>query len=564
MKGDFARVSFDPKRHYTRVLQQQGRVQLEADWNEQAAIEQHLLRTLVRDVVGDCWAAGKGFIAQAAADAGNRPLPPKDWTLSAGRYYVDGIICGNDTTCRLSEQPYRPTPDHRGDGGSGFDGSGEDPFALWLDVWERHLSSIEAPSSLESALHGVDTASRAQTVWQLRRLDKDVLRALIDDVVAAVRRRKDHDWSEQDLEAGRGQLLDQASAALVDLGGGGGDGNDAAHRREAACARLRGILMARERMACPRLRAQLGPVDTEEDPCLLAPDARYRGVENQLYRVEIHRGGHPDGEDATRATFKWSRENGSVVFPVASAPVAVRASDPDCADENRFRIGLANLGRDARLGLSVGDRVELVDDAITLAHRVLPLLRVVEVDVEERAVVVAAPDGVSASSFDIDPGRRHPLLRRWDQRPGRDGRGTLDVVEGGEGFELEAGVRVTFAEGGLYATGDYWVIPARVAGNGTLDWPDNAWVPASGLHHFAVLGGSSAGNYHECSCRWIPLCERRAAADGSGPDPGDVRSVLFGIGGEAGTGAKAARAPAAKPARKRAASRKAAGGARPR
>lgn len=561
MKGDFARVGFDPKRHYTRVLQQQGRVQLESDWNEQAAIEQHLLRTLARDVVGDCWAAGNGFIVQPAVDAGNRPLPLKDWTLSAGRYYVDGIACSNDATCRLSGQPYRPTPDQGGDAGSGFDGGGEGPFALWLDVWERHLCSIEAPWILESALHGVDTASRAQTVWQLRRLDGDVLRALVDDLVAAIRRRKDRDWSDQDLEAGRDRLLEQANAALADLGAGD-DGADATRRREAACARLRGILMARERMACPRLRVQLGPVDTEEDPCLVAPDARYRGVENQLYRVEIHRGGHPEGEDATRATFKWSRENGSVVFPVDAAPVAVRTGDPDCADENRFRIGLASLGRDARLGLSVGDRVELVDDAITLAHRALPLLRVVEVDVEGRAVVVAAPDGVSASSFDIDPGSRHPLLRRWDQRPGEDDRGTLDVVEGGEGVELEAGVRVSFAEGGLYATGDYWVIPARVAGNGTLDWPDDAWVPASGLHHFAVLGGKSTGGYRECSCRWIPLCERRAAADDGGTAPGDVRAALFGIGGAAKAGTKAARPAAGKPARKRASSRKAAGGAK--
>ena len=38
MKGDFSRITFDPKKHYSRVLMQQGRVQLDADWNEQAAI----------------------------------------------------------------------------------------------------------------------------------------------------------------------------------------------------------------------------------------------------------------------------------------------------------------------------------------------------------------------------------------------------------------------------------------------------------------------------------------------------------------------------------------------
>ena len=41
MRGDFTRDSFDRRHHYTRVLMQQGRVQLDADWNEQSAIAQH-------------------------------------------------------------------------------------------------------------------------------------------------------------------------------------------------------------------------------------------------------------------------------------------------------------------------------------------------------------------------------------------------------------------------------------------------------------------------------------------------------------------------------------------
>ena len=38
MRGDFSRDTFDPVKHFSRVLQQQGRVQLDADWNEQTAI----------------------------------------------------------------------------------------------------------------------------------------------------------------------------------------------------------------------------------------------------------------------------------------------------------------------------------------------------------------------------------------------------------------------------------------------------------------------------------------------------------------------------------------------
>jgi Family of unknown function (DUF6519) len=47
--------------------------------------------------------------------------------------------------------------------------------------------------------------------------------------------------------------------------------------------------------------------------CQPIPVAGYQGLENQLYRIEIHQG----GTEAT-ATFKWSRENGSVVSSITT------------------------------------------------------------------------------------------------------------------------------------------------------------------------------------------------------------------------------------------------------
>ncbi|MBV8642539.1 MAG: hypothetical protein JO225_01315 [Candidatus Eremiobacteraeota bacterium] len=51
MKGDLSRAAFDVHR-YTRVVAQQGRIQLDADWNEQQAIVDHRLRTALADVFG--------------------------------------------------------------------------------------------------------------------------------------------------------------------------------------------------------------------------------------------------------------------------------------------------------------------------------------------------------------------------------------------------------------------------------------------------------------------------------------------------------------------------------
>lgn len=52
MPGNFSRWTFDPAKRFSSVRMQQGRVQLDADWNEQVDIAQHDLRVRTRDLVG--------------------------------------------------------------------------------------------------------------------------------------------------------------------------------------------------------------------------------------------------------------------------------------------------------------------------------------------------------------------------------------------------------------------------------------------------------------------------------------------------------------------------------
>ena len=47
--------------------------------------------------------------------------------------------------------------------------------------------------------------------------------------------------------------------------------------------------------------------DPDETPCVADPLGGYRGLENQLYRVQIH------DVSGGQVTFKWTRENGSVM-----------------------------------------------------------------------------------------------------------------------------------------------------------------------------------------------------------------------------------------------------------
>ncbi|KRE82959.1 hypothetical protein ASG75_15590 [Rhodanobacter sp. Soil772] len=496
MKGDFARVSFDPTQHYSQVFQQQGRVLLEADWNEQAHIQLHLLRTLVRDLVGPCWAAGSGFAITGSttnADGNSKPLPLTDWQLAPGHFYVDGILCVNEVMCTLAQQPNAPTPDYGvADGKNGFENPPQG-FALWLDVWERHLCAVEAPLIADVALDGVDTASRAQVVWQLRMLDQPRAQQQLDDVTAALKVRQAAADNPTDAATIKQQLAEVA-ALRKSLDGGDQAG-------ASPCTAVRQLLGARATYALPRLRAELGPQESDNDPCAIAADARYRGCENQLYRVEIHQSGL-----AGAASFKWSRENGSVVFPVTHHDPGAVADDGSAP----LTVTLARLGRDARLGLAANDWVELVDDRYTLGQRAYPLLQVLAVDAASCTVTLNVPKSTTPWPLDDDP-HRHPLLRRWDQREAVNAQGVLAVAEGAP-IALEDGIQISFEPGGLYATGDYWLIPARVAGNGQLDWPSAGATPAAlpprGLHHHAVLGVTGDnGTYDECCCRFDSLCQ---------------------------------------------------------
>jgi uncharacterized protein DUF6519 len=491
MKGDFARVSFDPTRHFSQVFQQQGRVQLESDWNEQASIGLYLLRSMVTDLVGPCWAAGTGFSI-------TRQNLLANWQLSPGHFYVDGILCENDAPCTFATQPYAPTP------GNGFDLAEPPPaFVVWMDVWERHLSATEAPSILDVALDGIDTATRAQVVWQLRLTDTAVLGPQLDTLAVALKLRIGGDLS--DTEKAQLQLqLNELTALRRNLDAGQGD----------PCTTLRAVLNARATYAWPRLRAQAGPVDSEDDPCVIAADARYRGLENQLYRVEIHDGAAigPNGT-AIGASFKWSRENGSVIFPVTGA---MGGSAQDGSPQ--LVVTLSNLGRDQRLGLAANEWVEVLDDNATLSQVAAPLLQVVAIDAAHRTVTLQGLKGDTIALPSLDQAR-HALLRRWDQQDGVTTEGVLPVDEGGW-ITLEDGLQVWFEPGGAYETGDYWQVPARVAGNGSLDWPVTLGTPdavkSRGMHHRAALGVSTLrANYTECCCRIVSLCEQMQAASGA-------------------------------------------------
>ncbi len=114
MKADFTRNTFSPLKHFTRVLMQQGRVQLDADWNEQTAILLRYLQALAADLIGAHGgpAENLGFQISALTTGTPQKPVPNDFHIGVGHYYVDGILCEADTiiTYTYMTQPDYPVP----------------------------------------------------------------------------------------------------------------------------------------------------------------------------------------------------------------------------------------------------------------------------------------------------------------------------------------------------------------------------------------------------------------------------------------------------------------------
>ena len=441
MSGDHTRFTFDPAKGYSGVLKQQGRVSLDADFNEFEEILDRQSRAEMYDIVGQAVVpktTQSGFQIQVNG-AGKL-------TIGVGRAYVDGILteCFGD----LSNAATTVRDDHVGGvvgpGALVYDlqpfyyqspnASGAFPALsttagaidlVYLDVWQREVTVYEDPALREPALNGPDTATRVQTAWQVK-------------------------------------ILAGADAS--------------------SCATPPATWATLTAPSTARLTASVTPTAPPGGPCIINPTGGYTGIENRLYRVEIHRAGTLSGTGGTqRAQLKWSRDNASLVAAVQSI-VNVSATESV--------ITVSSTGRDSWMRFSLNDYIELIDDSIEFALRDTGNGgRIMQVIAEPNHATGEIRVNQSLSTFAV-AANRNPRIKRWDavgaQTPVRD-------VNNGTAIALEEGISVTFGGGAsdtLHA-GDFWVFAARTA-DGSIDKVVNA-PPRGSLHHFARLALVTAG-----------------------------------------------------------------------
>lgn len=238
MGSDRARISYNSTRKYRAVVAQQGRVTLEADWNEAQQIASEELREETLDFVGASGTPDNGYEVIAAV----QPLaPPFDFATRAGTMYVGGVRAFSTKPIEYSNQ--LDWLDRVGDP-DWVDPSNTASASelVYLLLREQEISAIEDSALLEKALGGPDTTQRLRLIQHIVRLKTNsaTCSSALDEAIKI--------WRERGLQLDRSTLQLLSSATL--------------------------------KVSFP---TQATPTD------LCEPEARggYLGADNQLIRVQI-------------------------------------------------------------------------------------------------------------------------------------------------------------------------------------------------------------------------------------------------------------------------------------
>ena len=434
MKGDFSRIRFEANKHYTDVLDQQGRIAYDADHNEQRFIDGHRRTAQTTDVIGEYGAP----MHEAGFDIS---IVDGQLQIGPGRYYVHGLLCENPKALNYKDQPFllesagteelkqllvelRRNPDQC--------------LRVYLEVWQRMITALDDQCLGEPALGQADTTVRLQTVWR-------VVAGLFKAQAVQKKTFTHETTSSETIEHVLVTATHSKTATTQpqeDVVGPFVREPVTVEPRETECSCE---AMYREQPLPHSGMFGARPADNGGDcGCQPIPAAGYTGQENQLYRVEIQRSG-----TLNSATFKWSRENASIVVAVLSV--------------SGRQITVNSLGMDANLGFQVGQWVELSDDTYLFGeHPNRPGLLYQIESIGRPSLTLT----MTSTVHPVNPAR-NARARRWEQSgptAGADG-----VPLSSNWITLENGIEISFRNGRYFA-GDAWTVAARSA-TGKIDWP---------------------------------------------------------------------------------------------
>ena len=426
MKTQISRNSHQSYKRYSAVYQQQGRMLTDDDWNVMSAIIKERLDDVVRDVIGSGSPRERGVVGVVQDGVSTT------YQLQWGNVYVNGIAGElrahpkailSDPQARLVEYAQQA------------DFPSAPPitatnYVLYLDVWERAVTSIEDVELRDPGLHGADTCTRSQTMVQLK-------------------------WCPADIDPEDPAQNPGIGDALLSLS----------------------------------LRA--GATDSDPcDPCAEEIELQER-VGSYLFRVEVHDVVYDQTGAPTQLTLKWSSENGAEHFSVDDVPSSFTAGAwvyeftsgeaEDFATEKHlgFRLDTNSMWSPSRGQIEVG-YPEVTPSGYSLVRRwdgycVLQRNGAVWQLAIGSQGALGADRGVALSSTIAN------------SAPGFVEQGTsvrinLDAIE----LSIDLDSRQLLA-------GDYWLAPVREAVHVSGDVLLDGSAPQGVRHHYLTLVSTSSG-----------------------------------------------------------------------
>ena len=449
MPGDYSRTRYTPRKGYISILEQQGRVRLDADGNEFAEAINRRRRAETIDTIGN------GVVPTTTKNAFQILSPaPNQYTIGPGRAYVDGILvdCWGDDASDVftpdlgellgtnplayNNQPFFYSPGFPEPAGAGTS-------IVYLDAWEREVTALdvleqpgtqkEYQSLIDPALEGIDTTTRMQVAWQVKALSPTTAAVCSDDPP---------EWTT---------LIAPSTGVLT---------------------------------------TATTPAPSTASACVIDPSGGYTGLENRLYRVQIYKSGVVDPTGGTVATFVWSKDNASVGANLVSPITHVSATE--------CQLAVTTVGRDKTLRFQVNDVLEVLDDFVEWSIRETnqggTFVTVTSVDAENLTINVT-PD--ISGTFTV-VSAQHPRIRKWEALPQPTNNGTA-IALGTEGVTITFGATAA----ATLRAGDYWTFCARTA-TGTIEILNNA-PPRGVLHHYMRLAVTNPPNVpQDCRTFWPP------------------------------------------------------------
>jgi hypothetical protein len=384
------------------VINQQGRVTLEADWNEAGAIAAEDDRAQLVDVIGPSGTPDDGYRVTPVLNSDGNATG--DLTIQKGTLYVGGERMVLDADLDYADQP--DWVDRAGDPlwvepAAALQKNQDE--AVYLLLREQEVGAVEDPALLDVALGGPDTSERLRIVQRVVRGSTGG--ATCSDALSDL----EQSWAELGLQ------FDPATMRLDSVSS---------------------------------LQVSFQQAPSAATPCEPIAQGGYLGAENQLIRVQV-----ASVDETGVPTLAWGFDNAYFLY-------RIETSTPDEAG-GTTTLKLASAPVDSFHQPAKGQAVEVLEAAALLEAPAPPspgdyiaattgIVTTVDTAYQPDTQELVISNALSTPTTDS------PLLflRVWEDTIVYTGAGAVALGD--------TGLQVTLASStGVYHVGDYWTFAAR-------------------------------------------------------------------------------------------------------